>query len=173
MISEKKLSGLQTYGFRLDEAQSFSDIWKIVKDVAKNTLGEQRVGIMLFLADLPLGLGAYHPLGTNNVVLNRTLIQIVETTAKSKRLINAFVYNLLLHEYLHALGHISESEVRSLVYDISKKCFGKDHEASQLARAGPWSILRNIPLNQIRIETPKREMEIVRDFDKTDRTYIS
>ena len=171
MIPEKKLASLQTYSSKLDEAEGFSEIWKIVKEVAKNTLGEQRVGIMLFLADLPLGLGAYHPLGTNNVVLNRTLIQVVEATTKSKRLINAFVYNLLLHEYLHALGHVSESEVRSLVYDISKKRLGSDHVASQLAKTGPWSILRNVPLNQI--EPPKREMEIVKDFDKADRTYIS
>ena len=170
-MPEKESTGFQPYSSNLDEAEGFSDIWKIVKEVARNTLGEQRVGIMLFLADLPLGLGAYHPLGTNNVVLNRTLIQVVESTTKSKRTINAFVYNLLLHEYLHALGHVSESEVRSLVYDISKKCFGSDHIASQMAKASPWSILRNVPLNQI--EPPKREMEIVRDFDRADRTYIS
>jgi len=162
-----------SYTSRLDEAEGFSDIWRIVKDVAKNTLGEQRQSIMLFLADLPLGLGAYHPLGTNNVVLNRNLIQVVEGSTKSKRLTNAFVYNLLVHEYLHALGHISEEEVRSLVYEISKKCFGKDHAASQLARMGPWSLLRNVPLDRVPTETQRPELEIVRDFDKSDRTYIS
>ncbi len=168
---KRDLANFRTYSSRLDKAQGFSDIWRIVKDVTKNTLGEKRVGIMLFLADLPLGLGAFHPLGTNNVVVNRTLIQVVKLTTKSKRTINAFVYNLLLHEYLHALGYVSESEVRSRVYDISKKCFGSGHIASWMAKTGPWFILRNVPLNQI--EPPKRAMEIVKDFEKADRTYIS
>jgi len=172
-MPEKNIDSFLTCSSKLDEAQGFGDIWKIVKDIAKNTLAEQRAGIMLFLADLPLGLGAYHPLGTNNVVLNRTLIQVVEASTKSKRLTNAFVYNLLLHEYLHALGHISEREVRSLVYDISKKCFGKEHVASQLARTGPWSLLRNLPLDRVPIDPQSHELEIVRDFDKTDRPYIS
>ena len=38
--------------------------------------------MMLFLDDLPLRLGAYHPLGTNNIVLNRSLIHIVEVATK-------------------------------------------------------------------------------------------
>jgi len=162
----------QTYGSKLDEAKGFGEVWELVKDTVRNTLGEHRVGMMLFLDDLPLYIGAYHPLGTNNIVLNRTLIGIVEGVTKSKRIVNAFAYTLLLHEYLHALGHIPESEVRSLVYQVSKESFGEHSTVSQIARRGLRSILGNIPLNQIPPPS-KRAMEIVRDFDKTSRTYIS
>jgi hypothetical protein len=104
------------------------------------------------------------------MVLNRTLVQVVESFRKSKRLVNAFVYSLLVHEYLHALGHVSEAEVRSLVYKISKECFGEDHIVTKLAEKSPWALLRGVPLRGI--ETPKRAMEIVKDFEKPNERYI-
>jgi len=155
---------------RLDNAQGYSEVWKIVKDNVKEVLDKQRKGIMLFLDDMPLRLGAYHPLGTNNLVLNRTLVQIVEATAKSKKLLNAFVYTLLLHEYLHALGYVKEAEVRPLVYEVSKECFGEEYIATKLAEQGPWFVLRGLPLDSLK--APKRVMEIVKDFEKTNQRYI-
>jgi len=163
-------SKVETYRSRIDKAQSFSEVWKIVKDSVKDTLGEHRVGMMLFLDDLPLQLGAYHPLGTNNIVLNRTLVQIAEAATKSKRLVNAFVYSLLVHEYLHALGYIPEREVRPLVYKISKEYFGEDHIVTRLAEKSPWALLKGVPLGEI--EAPKRVMEIVKDFERSNQKYI-
>jgi len=166
----KEPSNVEVYRSRIDKAKGFSEVWEIVKDTVKDTLGEHRVGMMLFLDDMPLQLGAYHPLGTNNIVLNRTLVQIAEAATKSKRLVNAFVYSLLVHEYLHALGYVPEAEVRPLVYKISKECFGDDHIVTKLAEKSPWALLRGVPLN--RIEAPKRVMEIVKDFEKSNREYI-
>lgn len=160
----------EDYRSRLDKAGGFSQIWEIVKEAVQDSLGENRGSMMLFLDDLPIHLGAYHPLGTNNIVLNRTLIQIVEAATKSKQLVNAFVYSLLVHEYIHALGHVSEAEARGLVYEISRKCFGEDHIATRLAKESPWTLLRDIPLNEI--EVPKRVMEIVKDFEKSNQKYI-
>jgi len=158
------------YRSRIEKAQGFSEIWEIVKDTVKDSLEEHRVGMMLFLDDMPLQLGAYHPIGTNNIVLNRTLVQIVEAATQSKRLVNAFVYSLLVHEYLHALGHIPEPEVRPLVYQVSKDCFGEDHIVTRLAENSPWALLRGVPLS--RIEAPRRVIEIVKDFEKTNQKYI-
>src|SRR5512139_1026609 len=104
------------YRSRIDAAKGYSEVWEIVKDSVKDSLGEQRGAMMLFLDDLPMQLGAYHALGTNNIVLNRALVQVVEAATKSEKLVNAFVYSLLLHEYVHALGHVPEGEARSLVY---------------------------------------------------------
>jgi hypothetical protein len=156
---------------RLDNAQGYSEVWEIVKDNAKAVLNKQHPGMMLFLDDMPLKLGAYHPLGTNNIVLNRALVQIVEATTKSRKLLNAFVYTILLHEYLHALGYIREAEVRPLVYKVSKSCFGEEHVATQLAESGPWSLLRGLPLDALK--APKRVMEIVKNFEKSNQRYIA
>ena len=168
--AENELSKLESYRLRIDEAEGFSGVWEIVKETVKVSLGEHRFGMLLFLDDLPLNLGAYHPVGTNNIVLNRSLLNIVEAVTKSKKLVNAFVYSILTHEYLHALGHISEAEVHSLVYDISKQCFGEDHIVTTLAEKTPWSLLKGIPLNDITL--PKQAMEIVKDFEKPNQRYI-
>ena len=159
------------YRSRMDNAEGYGEVWEIVKHTAKSALGKERAGMMLFLDDLPLRLGAYHSLGTNNIVLNRSLVHIVEATTKSKQLKNAFVYVLLLHEYLHALGFVRESKVRPLVYQISRECFGEDHVVSKLAKAGPWSLLKDIPLDAI--EVRKQVMEIVKDFEKANQRYIA
>ncbi len=169
-VDVEELSVIEEYRSRIDEAQGFSEVWEIVKDTVDFSLGEHRVGMMLFLDDLPLHLGAYHPLGTNNIVLNRILVQIVEVSTKSERLVNAFVYSLLLHEYLHALGHVPEREVRSLVYRISRECFGEDHVVTSLAERSPWALLRGIPLRGL--EPPRSGMEIVKDFEKLNQRYI-
>jgi hypothetical protein len=158
------------YRSRLDGAEGFGEVWEIVKDSVRDTLGKHRVGMMLFLDSLPIQLGAYHPLGTNNIVLNGRLVEIVEAATKSKRLVNAFVYSLLVHEYLHALGHIPEMEVRSLVYRVSKECFGEDHITTRLAEKSPWALLRGLPLGAL--EAPRRVMEIVRDFETSNQKYI-
>jgi len=158
------------YHKELESAQSYAQIWQIVKDTVANVLGKRRSGMMLFLDDLPLQLGAYYPVGTNNIVLNRRLIEITEGSLKNKPLVNALVYNLLLHEYLHALGELSEVEVRRQVVIVAKKTFGEDHDATMLARKSPWILLQNMPLNTT--SAPKRVMQIVHNFEKTDRYIV-
>ena len=171
MKSNKKDSlKVKEYRSRLENAEGYGEVWEIVKATVKSSLNERRVGMLLFLDDLHLRLGTYHSLGTNNIVLNRALVNIVEAASKSKPLINSFIYVLLLHEYLHALGRPRESQVRPLVYKISRESFGPDHIATQLAKLGPWSILKDIPLDAI--DVPKRVIEIVKDFEKADKKYI-
>ncbi len=155
---------------RLDNAKSYGEIWEIVKDSVTFSLHKRRGSMMLFLDDLPIQLGAYHSIGTNNIVLNRTLVQIVEGTIESKRVVNALIYNLLVHEYLHALGEYSEVEVRRTVYEVAKKTFGRNHISTQIAEKSPWALLKDIPLEAI--NAPKHVMEIVRNFEKTDRYIV-
>jgi len=164
-------SEVERYRRLLDEAKGFGEVYEVVKETVKRSLGEYRVGMMLFLEDLPLQVGAYHPVGTNNIIMNRSLTQIVEAATRSRRIINSFVYSILLHEYLHALGYTRESEARLLVYKISRESFGVDHIATQMARRGPWSILRGLPLDEV--EAPKRLIEVVKDFERTNQRYIA
>lgn len=154
----------------LDKAKGYSEIWRIVKETVNYSLAQQRVGMMLFLDNLPLNLGAYYPVGTNNIVLNRHLLEIVEATTKSKQQINAFTYGLLVHEYLHALGHMSEFEVQRLVHRIAIECFGENHIATELAKKSPWALLKGVPINSV--TAPQRYMEIVKDFEKPNQNYI-
>lgn len=162
-------STVRNYSNRLENAASYSEIWKIVKDTVEFILHKHR-RMMLFLDDLPIQLGAYHPLGTNNIVLNRTLVQIVEDGIKSKRVVNALIFNLLLHEYLHALGQYSERRVRQMVYEIAKECFGENHIAALIAKKSPWALLKGISLENV--NPPKRIMEIIKNFEKPDNYIV-
>jgi hypothetical protein len=154
----------------LETAENYAQVWQTVKDTVDFSLQKRRSSMMLFLDDLPLQLGAYHPLGTNNIVLNRALVEIVEASIKTKRVVNALVYNLLLHEYLHALGELSETEVRSTVVKVAQTCFGEKHIATVIARKSPWVLLQNIPLQAL--NAPKRVMQIVKDFEKTGKYIV-
>jgi len=95
-LSSDDSSVAESFSKRLEDAEDYAEVWQTVKASVEFSLSERRNAIMLFLDDLPLQLGAYHPIGTNNIVLNRTLIEIVEDSVKSKPAVNALIYNLLL-----------------------------------------------------------------------------
>lgn len=155
---------------RLESAGSYAEVWQVVKDTVEFSLGKRGGSMMLFLDDLPLQLGAYHPIGTNNIVLNRRLVEIVEASLSSKQVVNALVYNLLLHEYLHALGELSETAVRRNVVKVTQKCFGEKHISTIIALKTPWILLQNIPIQEL--NAPKRVMQIVKDFEKTGNYIV-
>ena len=155
---------------RLRTADSYGEVWQTVKDSVEFSLGKRRGSMMLFLDDLPLQLGAYHSVGTNNIVLNRTLVEIVEASMKDKHVVNALVYNLLLHEYLHALGEMSEVKVRRGVVEVARACFGDEHVATVIARKTPWALLQNVPLQTV--SAPKRVIQIVKDFEEAGRYIV-
>jgi hypothetical protein len=169
-LSQDESALREKYSNRLDAAASYAEVWQIVKDTVDTTFGKRGSSMMLFLDDLPLQIGAYYPVGTNNIVLNRHLVDIVEGTLEDKKMVNALVYNLLLHEYLHALGELSEVGVRQQVVTVALKCFGETHSATVLARKSPWILLKDIPLDAA--VAPKRVMQIVQNFEKTTSRYI-
>ena len=82
-----------------ERAKGYGEIFALVKKAVENSLGEHRVGLMLFLGNLPLNVGAFHPLGTNDIVLNRRLLMAVKSEQRNK----AQIFSILLHEYLHTL----------------------------------------------------------------------
>jgi len=169
-VSKNDVSLVVKFQHELEAAKSYPEVWQIVKNTVETSLGKRRAGMLLFLDDLPLQLGAYHPVGTNNIVLNRSLVEVVEASEKSELAINALVYNLLLHEYLHALGDLSEEGVKRTVVSVAQKCFGSEHVATVIARKSPWVLLRNIPVTAR--NAPKRVMRIVTDFEKTGKYIV-
>ena len=169
-MSKGEPSFIDKFRNSLETAKSYAEVWRIVKGTVEFSLGKRRGSMMLFLEDLPLQLGAYHPIGTNNIVLNSTLVEIVEASISSKRVVNALVYNLLLHEHLHAIGEYSEVEVRRMVIAVARECFGEEHTVTVIAQKTPWVLLRNIPLEAI--NAPKRVMQIIKDFEKTGKYIV-
>ena len=161
----------EEYANQLDRSQNFREVFTLVKKSVKDTLNHERTGLLLYLRDMPLNVGAYHQLGTNGIILNRVLLeQVIQTTA-SRVEVNAFIYYILLHEYLHTLGYIDERRVRELTYVVAEETFGPTHVATKMAVEGPWSFIKINPFYAHR--SHERGVEIVREFEDPTSKYIS
>ncbi len=154
--------------YSLDKCEEFSDIFELVKKVVKETFNQHRVGLMLVLADLPISVGAFHALGSNTIVMNRTLlIHFEKSESKYKK---EFIFLVLLHEYLHSLGHTNEAEVKLFSYRIVAKAFGVEHPLTHIAENGPFSILPRLP--RYGIYGTGENPELIKGFEKNKQTYI-
>lgn len=151
-------------------APDFGEIFELVKAAVEGTLGAHRAGLTLVLGDIPNNIGAYHEMGSNAIVMNRNLLKIVQGLSKSRSRMNAYIFMILLHEYLHALGIADDSQVRRLSRQVTDQFLGPRHLASEMAVR---------PLDQIFPELPKfvsfrdrGEFETVRRFDSSSTPYI-
>ncbi len=160
------------YVAALDRCKDFGDIFVLVKRAVKELLGYERGGLMLYMADLPLHIGAFHGVGSNAIVMNRRLLNMVVRTTKSIRQINSFVFSILMHEYLHSLGYLDEGRVRRLVYEVTRRILGEEHEATAIAISGPVRALSVSEMPNDYVEKAGSP-ELVSDFDRSNQTYIS
>ncbi len=135
-----------------------------MKKAVKRSLGLHRVGLMMYLGNLPMRVGAFHPLGTNDIVLNRRLLG---STKSQKQKANVFA--ILVHEYLHSLGFTDERRVRKLTYKVCQDNFGKNHPTVEAVLTGPWASLSEEDFDVLE---PELDLERVRDFERIDSAYI-
>ncbi len=154
----------------LEQSKSYGDLFNLVKTATKKALGLNRSGLMLYLGDLPLRIGAFHQIGSNGIVLNRRVLDIVSRSTSSVAELNSFVFALLLHEYLHSLGYLDESDVKKLVYRISLDVFGSDHPTVHMALDPP---LPKILPSDMRAESLNPALELVKDFEASNPPYIA
>ena len=155
---------------QLDLCRNFGDVFEVVKKTVENSLGQHRSGLMLYLAELPSHVGAFHAVGSNGIVMNRMALDAVTRSARTIRQINSYVYSILLHEYLHALGYVDEAEARRLVYQISRENLGDDHPATDIAHRGPAVIFPGV--GEPTFKERSENVEIITDFDRSADSYI-
>jgi len=156
----------------LDGCSDFECIFKVVKSAVKRTTGRGRVGLILGLSDLPNYIGAFHQLGSNFIIMNKNLLDRV-LASRNKGLINAYVFHILLHEYLHSLGHVNEQETQIITYAITEEALGPEHPATKIARYGIAAVFSNIPRLEYRsYESGKKGIEIVKDFETDNLNYF-
>lgn len=110
--------------------------FELVKDVVRKREGRSRAGLMLGLQELGATLngfiGAYFPVASNIIVINKTpLRRVVETDST---LLKPYAFHILLHEYIHSLGFFDETFTTRKVYEISKNSFGDNHVITKLAK---------------------------------------
>lgn len=127
---------VNSFESKLERAKDIPDIFELVKQAVRKTTGEERSGLMLGLSNLGGGLegfvGAYYPVATNIIVMNTMPLDRIRQTDPS--LYKPYVFHILLHEYIHALGTIDEGATRDKASEISAKVFGAAHPATELSK---------------------------------------
>jgi len=136
----------------------------------EETLGRHRAGLMLVLAELPVHIGAFHVVGSNAIVVNRKFLKMAMGSSESRAELNAYVYTILLHEYLHSLGYLDEGQVRELVVRVTTKVMGEDHPATAISSRGYFPSFRHA--GQL-VEGSGEDPELISDFDRSDQSYIT
>ena len=154
---------------KVDTAEGYGELFEMVKRVVEEQLGEHRAGLSLVLTNMPNEIGAYHPVGANIIVLNKSLITGLEQVTRNPKQVNSFIFMVLMHEYLHSLGYLDEDEVRNTSKQICIDALGEDHPTVRLATAN-W--LQLFPQLQGMTPSNSRDVEVVRKFDSSSMGYI-
>lgn len=150
--------------------KDFNEAFELVKSVVLQKFRMHRAGLSLILQIMPSNLGAYHMLGSNAIVMNSYLLAAVRKIAGSTEEYNSYLFMVLAHEYLHSLGIVEENTVRQMTFELCKWMLGDDHAATRMAKEDPSTIypeLRSLMQSQL-----SRDFQVVRNFDKTNQTYI-
>ena len=121
MISKEQQ---QEYQFRLTKLKDFNEAFELVKDAVNAKFDMHRAGLSLILQRMPTNLGAYHILGSNVIVMNKLILNIIKEF-KSSAEYNSYLFMVLSHEYLHSFGIVDEFQVRNMTYDLSVSCLVK------------------------------------------------
>jgi len=154
---------------RILEIKDFNEAFELVKLAVNSKFKMHRAGLSLILQGLPSRIGAYHILGSNVIVVNRSILNMIQQK-KSIEEYNSYLFMVLLHEYLHSFGIIDELGVRQMTYDLCFSLLGKDHPASIMARGDPSTLFPELTLlSEDRFE---QQFEIIKNFDKTTQSYI-
>lgn len=162
---------MESMAKRLRQCKDFNEVFQLVKFAVEQSLGKHRAGLTLVLAELPNSVGAYHIMGSNIIVMNKTILDAVRAMAKSKEELNSFVFSILAHEYLHSMGHTDEKNVRLLVRKASVENFGNNHQTVKFAFGdlfGMYPQLRALGPGKI-----GEEFFVVKEFDKSSMPYIA
>jgi hypothetical protein len=167
------------YRERISHIKDFNDAFELVKMAVNEKFKMHRAGLSLILQGLPNNLGAYHVLGSNMIILNRRIIDIIRKR-KLDQEYNSYLFMVLAHEYIHSFGIVDETEVRNMTYDLCKTLLGEDHIASIMARYQPWAVIPELNIYQnnntdstnISNNSFEKNFEVVKNFDKTTQSYI-
>lgn len=163
------------YADELENTKDLPDIFELVKRAVEQELGKKRAGLMLGLSELggtrSGWIGAYYPVASNIIVMNKTSLRLISETNPS--LVKPYSFHILLHEYLHTIGIIDERKTRQKAVEISRKLFGPDHPTTRMAEDITrffdyivYPVYGWIPPEQ-------SPLELVEDFDRSSVTYIT
>lgn len=168
-IVTNKKQQQEYYRHKILHLSDFNEAFELVKSTVEARYKMHRAGLSLILQVMPTNLGAYHVIGSNLIIANKRILDIIKKY-KSSEEYNSYLFMVLVHEYLHSFGIIDELQVRKMTYTLIASLVGEDHMATSMARYQPWSLFPE--LNLFHNNSFEQKFEVVRNFDKTTQSYI-
>jgi len=163
----------RSFAEMVDGADTITEVFSVIERIVLEGFKAHRP-VMLGLADLGVQgefmIGAFHPVGSNLIVLNRTPLERISSNAP-KELFNAYCFHVLLHEYLHALGLLDEQLVGAMVHEISRRFLGEDHPATVMSVKGVTHFFPFI-MHYSPGTLPELKVEILRGFSQQGTNYF-
>ncbi|NHJ23211.1 MAG: hypothetical protein EAX89_01450 [Candidatus Lokiarchaeota archaeon] len=157
------------------------EIFKQVKKDVRKVLGRNvhRAGLSLGLVEMGMFQGGFiggmHFAPGTDIVMNKTPLKII-LSSQPYEVVWAYVYHILLHEYIHSLGIINEHICREKTLEVSKEIFKEaDHPAIILAEKGIGFFIPNLKITYIPPEMRPDGLliEYISNFDQDSMTYYS
>lgn len=153
------------------------DIFEQVKKDVWQEMRQRRAGLVLGLVDMGMFRGGFIGgmffAGGTMILMNTTPLRIILENYPDE-VVLAYSYHILLHEYIHSLGYMSEVQTRALSLQISRKTY-KDPEnpAVIIAERGIGAYFPNIPLIYAPDEYQPSglRIDVVKEFDRGSKTY--
>ncbi|HKG40893.1 MAG TPA: hypothetical protein VKA98_02035 [Nitrososphaeraceae archaeon] len=169
LVTDKKQQQQEYYRHKILHLSDFNEAFELVKSTVEARYKMHRAGLSLILQEMPTNLGAYHVLGSNLIIANKRILDIIKKY-KSAEEYNSYLFMILVHEYLHSFGIIDELQVRKMTYTLIASLVGEDHMATSMARYQPWNLFPE--LNLFHNNSFEQNFEVIRNFDKTTQSYI-
>lgn len=154
-------------------------IFKRVKNDVRIVYRRHRAGLSLGLVEMGMFRGGFiggmHFAPGTDIVMNKTPLKII-LKEESYEVVWAYIYHILLHEYIHSLGILDEQQCRNITLRISEKVFKeKSHPAIILAKAGIGVYFPNLPLIYAPpdLKPDGISIEYIYNFDQESYDYYS
>ena len=154
---------------KLSYLKDFNELFELVKSSVNSVYDMKRAGLSLMLHGMPTRVGAYHVLGSNVIAVNKFVLDMVKKYSTSNHEYNAYLFTVLLHEYLHSFGILDENRVRYMSVELCKKFFGEKRTVTVMAQ-DPLKIFPQ--LGFVNFDKFENKYEIIKNFDKSNQSYI-
>jgi hypothetical protein len=161
-----------------DLKKEMPEIFEQVKADVRKVMGRQRAGLNLSLVEMGMYkegfIGGMHLYPGTEILMNKTPLKII-LKEQPYEIVWAYIYHILLHEYIHSLGILDEQQCRVLTLKITEEIFKEaDHPTIKLAKYGIGAFFPNLPL----IYAPPDlqydgGFERIYGFDKQSYSYYS
>src|SRR5215212_3549700 len=78
LVTDKKQQQQEYYRHKILHLSDFNEAFELVKSTVEARYKMHRAGLSLILQEMPTNLGAYHVLGSNLIIANKRILDIIK-----------------------------------------------------------------------------------------------